>query len=147
MEDVLRVYARPPDPTRPVVCFDEAGKELRADVRPPRPPASGSLAREDTEYARAGSANRFLWVAPHLGRRQITVTTQRTAIDWAHAIRELVDDAFPEAAKIVLVLNNLNTHDPASLYNAFPPAEAAASGPACSCTTPPPMALGSIWPN
>jgi hypothetical protein len=125
MEDVLRVYARPPDPARPVVCFDEAGKELRADVRAPRPPASGRPAREDTEYERHGSANLFLWVAPHLGRRQITVTTQRTAVDWAHAIRELVDGAFPEAAQIVLVLDNLNTHDPAALYKTFPPAEAA----------------------
>jgi hypothetical protein len=98
---------------------------LRADVRAPQRPASGRPAREDAEYARAGSANLFLWVAPHLGRRQITVTTQRTAVDWAHAMRELVDEAFPEAERIVLVLDNLNTHDPASLYKAFPPAEAA----------------------
>jgi len=125
LEDVLRVYGRPPDPARPLVCFDEAGKELRADVRAPQRPASGRPAREDAEYARAGSANLFLWVAPHLGRRQITVTTQRTAVDWAHAMRELVDEAFPEAERIVLVLDNLNTHDPASLYKAFPPAEAA----------------------
>jgi hypothetical protein len=125
MEDVLRVYARPPDPARPLVCFDEAGKELRADVRSPRPPAPGRPAREDAEYARHGSANLFLWVAPHLGRRQITVTTQRTAVDWAHAMRDLVDAAFPDAEQIVLVVDNLNTHDPASLYKAFPPAEAA----------------------
>ncbi len=125
MEDVLRVYARPPDPRRPLVCFDEAGKELRADVRAPRRPACGRPAREDAEYARAGSANLFLWVAPHLGRRQITVTTQRTAVDWAHAMRALVDEAFPAAERIVLVQDNLNTHDPASLYKAFPPAEAA----------------------
>jgi hypothetical protein len=125
MEDVLRVYARPPDPARPVVCFDEAGKELRRDVRPPRPAVPGYPTREDAEYEREGSANLFLWVAPHLGRRQITVTTQRTAVDWAAAIRELVDGAFPAAEQIVLVLDNLNTHDPASLYKAFPPAEAA----------------------
>lgn len=125
MEDVLRVYARPPDPARPLVCFDEAGKELRADVRSPRSPAPGRPAREDAEYDRHGSANLFLWVAPHLGRRQITVTTQRTAVDWAHAMRDLVDGAFPDAEQIVLVVDNLNTHDPASLYKAFPPAEAA----------------------
>ncbi|HEX2290126.1 MAG TPA: IS630 family transposase [Pseudonocardiaceae bacterium] len=125
LEDVVRVYARPPDPARPLVCFDEAGKELRREVRPPRPPAPGHPARHDSEYAREGSANLFLWVAPHLGQRQITVTTQRTAIDWAHAMRDLVDAAFPEAARIVLVQDNLNTHDPASLYKAFPPAEAA----------------------
>lgn len=125
MEDVLRVYARPPDPARPLVCFDEAGKELRRDVRPPRPAAPGHPAREDGEYAREGSANLFLWVAPHLGQRQIRVTSQRTAVDWAHAMRELVDEAFPAAERIVLVQDNLNTHDPASLYKAFPPAEAA----------------------
>lgn len=124
MEDVLRVYARPADPARPLVCFDEAGKELRADVRSPRPPAPGRPAREDAEYDRHGSANLFLWVAPHLGRRQITVTPQRTAVDWAHAMRDVVE-AFPEAERIVVVLDNLNTHDPASLYKAFPPAEAA----------------------
>lgn len=125
LEDVVRVYARPPDPARPLVCFDEAGKELRREVRPPRPPAPGHPARHDSEYAREGSANLFLWVAPHLGQRQITVTTQRTTIDWAHAMRDLVDAAFPEAERIVLVQDNLNTHDPASLYKAFPPAEAA----------------------
>jgi hypothetical protein len=125
MEDVLRVYARPPDPARALVCFDEAGKELRRGVRPPRPPAPGRAAREDAEYARAGSANLFLWVAPHLGQRQVTVHTQRTARDWAHAMRELVDGHFPEAEQVVLVVDNLNTHDPASLYKAFPPTEAA----------------------
>ncbi len=125
LEDVLRVYARPPDPARPLVCFDEAGKELRRDTRAPQPSAPGRPAREDSEYAREGRANLFLWVAPHLGRRQITVTPQRTAVDWAHAIREVVDGAFPEAERVVLVLDNLNTHTPAALYQAFPPAEAA----------------------
>jgi hypothetical protein len=122
---VLRVYARPPDPARPLVCFDEAGKELRRQVRPPQPPAPGRPAREDGEYKRNGSANCFLWVAPHLGQRQVTVHTQRTAIDWAHAMRDLVDVDFPDAERIVLVLDNLNTHTPAALYKAFPPAEAA----------------------
>jgi hypothetical protein len=125
LEDVLRVYARPPDPTRPLVCCDEAGKELRRQVRPPQPPAPDRPGREDSEYERAGSANCFLWVAPHLGRRQVTVHTQRTARDWAHAMRDVVDGAFPDAERIVLVLDNLNTHDPASLYKTFPPAEAA----------------------
>src|SRR5687767_5650438 len=85
----------------------------------------GRPTREAAEYARHGSANLFLWVAPHLGRRQITVTTQRTAIDWAHAMRDLVDTASPEAEQIVLIVDNLTTHEPASLYKAFPPAEAA----------------------
>jgi hypothetical protein len=125
MEDGLRVSARPPDPRRPLVCFDESGKDLKAHVRPPRPAAPGRPARVDPEYERHGSANLFLWVAPHLGQRQVTVHAQRTAIDFAHAMRDLVDGAFPAAERIVLVLDNLNTHDPASRSKAFPPAEAA----------------------
>jgi DDE superfamily endonuclease len=124
MEDVLAVYARPVDPARPVVCFDEAGKELTTHTRPPLPLAPGQPVREDTEYARAGKANLFLACAPHLGWRQIRVTAQRTGIDFAHALRALVDQAFPAADRIVLVLDNLNTHRPASLYQAFPPQEA-----------------------
>jgi hypothetical protein len=125
MEDVLRVYARPPDPRRPLICFDEAGKELRRHTRPPQPGSPGRPAREDGEYERAGSANCFLWVAPHLGQRQVTVSAQRTARDWAHAMRALVDVHFPTAEQIVLVVDNLNTHTPAALYQTFPPAEAA----------------------
>jgi hypothetical protein len=124
MEDVLAVYARPPDPARPLVCFDEAGKELTTQVRPPQPARPGHPARQDAEYARAGRANLFLACAPHLGWRQITVTAQRTGIDFAHALRALVDQAFPAAERIVLVLDNLNTHRPAALYQAFPPHEA-----------------------
>lgn len=125
MEDVLRVYARPPDPRRPLVCFDESGKDLKTHKRPPLPLAPGRPARTDPEYERNGSVNLFLWVAPHLGQRQVTVHTQRKAIDWALAMRDLVDVHFPEAERIVLVSDNLNTHDPSSLYKAFPPAEAA----------------------
>jgi hypothetical protein len=124
MEDVLGLYRRPPDPRRPLVGFDESGKELQAHVRPPQPLRPGQPARQDCEYRRAGSANLLLWTAPHLGRRGVDVTTQRTAIEWAQAIRHLVDDAFPEAERIILVLDNLNTHTPAALYRAFPPAEA-----------------------
>jgi hypothetical protein len=124
MEDILDVYARPPDPARPLVCFDEAGKELQDHVRPPQPLAPGQVAREDSEYRRAGSANLFCWCAPHLGWRQVTVTDQRTKQDWAEAMRTLVDDYFPAAARIVLVLDNLNTHTPGALYATFPPAEA-----------------------
>lgn len=124
MEDVLDVYARPLDPARPVVCFDEAGKELQAETRPPQASAPGVAAKQDYEYARHGSANLFLWTAPQLGRRGVSVTAQRTAVDWAHAIRALVDEAFPAAETLVLVLDNLNTHTPASFYKAFPPAEA-----------------------
>jgi hypothetical protein len=124
MEDVLAVYARPVDPARPVVCFDEAGKELTAHTRPPLPPSPGQPAREDSEYARGGQANLFLACAPHLGWRQIRVTARRAGVDFAHALRALVDQTFPAAERIVLVLDNLNTHRPAALYQAFPPAEA-----------------------
>jgi hypothetical protein len=124
MEDVLAVYARPVDPLRPLVCFDEAGKDLKAHTRPPQPAAPGRAAQEDSEYERAGCRNLFLACAPHLGWRQMAVTEHRTAIDFAHALRELVDYQFPHAAGIVLVLDHLNTHTPAALYQAFPPAEA-----------------------
>jgi DDE superfamily endonuclease len=124
MEDVLDVYARPPDPARPLVCFDELSKELRGEVRAPLPAIPGEPVRDDCEYARHGTANLFLCCAPLLGWRQAKVTERRTRVDWAEAIREVVDVHFPAAERIVLVLDNLNTHDPASLYQAFPPAEA-----------------------
>ncbi len=124
MEDGLAVYARPRDPARPLVCFDEAGKDLKAHTRPPQPAVPGRVGRYDSHYARAGSRNLFLACAPHLGWRQVAVTERRTAVDFAHAIRDLVDQAFPTAKRIVLITDNLNTHRPASLYQAFPPAEA-----------------------
>jgi len=124
MEDILAVYAQPGDPARPLVCFDEAGKDLKAPKRPSQPAAPGQLAREDSEYQRGGSRNLFLLLAPYLGQRHITVTARRTARDFAWAIRDLVDVHFPDAERIVLVLDNLNTHRPASLYRVFPPAEA-----------------------
>jgi hypothetical protein len=124
MEDILAVYARPVDAPRPLVCFDEAGKDLKRHKRPPQPAAPGRAAREDSEYERAGSRNLFLSYAPSLGRRTITVTERRTAVDFAHAIRDVVDTPYPQAETIVLVLDNLNTHTPAALYEAFPPAEA-----------------------
>lgn len=124
MERLLAVYARPVDPRFPLVCFDESGKDLKAHTRPPLPLAPGRPAREDPEYKRGGSANLFLAYAPFLGWRQLTVTERRTALDFAHVIRDLVDIHFPQAERITLVLDNLNTHVPASLYKAFPPAEA-----------------------
>ena len=124
MEDVLAVSARPRDPARPVICFDEAGKDLKAHTRPPQSAAPGRTAREDAEYVRAGSRNLFLMYAPALGWRQLTVTERRTANDFAQAIRALVDVHFPTAERIVLVLDQLNTHTPAALYQAFPPQEA-----------------------
>jgi transposase len=124
MEDVLAVYTRPVDAARPLVCFDEAGKDLKAHKRSPQPAAPGRLARHDSEYERHGSRNLFLTYAPHLGWRHIAVTERRTAVDFAHAIRDLVEVHFPQAERIVLVLDNLNTHRPAALYEAFPPADA-----------------------
>lgn len=124
MEDVLEVSARPPDPAWPLVCFDEARKELRGHIRPPLPAIPGHPARQDHEYARDGSANIFLACAPHLGWREARVSAQRRAVDVAHAVRDLVDAQFPTAAGIVLVTDQLNVHGPASLYATFPPAEA-----------------------
>jgi hypothetical protein len=124
MEDVLEVYARPVDAARPLVCFDEGGKALRAHLVPPQPRAPGRPAREDYTYERAGAANLFLACAPYLGWRQMAVTAQRTAVDFAQALRDLVDQAFPEAERTVLVTDNLNTHTPAALYQTFPAPEA-----------------------
>ncbi|MCC6312923.1 MAG: IS630 family transposase [Thermomicrobiales bacterium] len=124
MEDVLAVYARPADPARPLVCFDEAGKELRAERRSAQPPAPGRAAREDAEYIRQGSANLFLALAPHQGWRQVTVTAQRTGRDFASVLRALLDGPFAHADQIVLVTDNLNTHRPAAFSQTFPPAEA-----------------------
>ena len=124
MEDVLAVYARAPDPARPLVCFDETGKLLRTHKRPPQPAVPGRPARQDSEYGRAGEANLFLACAPHLGWRAVRVTARRTAVDVAQAIRDLVDAQFPDAERIVLVTDQLNVHTTASLYRAFPPAEA-----------------------
>ena len=124
MEDVLEVYARPHDPQRPVVCLDETSKQLIAETRTPQPAAPGRPARLDYEYARNGTANLFMMYAPLEGWRHIKVTDHRTAIDYAQALKDLADAHFPDAEKIVLVQDNLNTHCPASLYEAFPAAEA-----------------------
>jgi hypothetical protein len=124
MEDILEVYTRPFDPTQPLVCMDETSKQLVAEVRAPLPAIPGHPAREDTEYERRGTANLFLLCAPLLGWRAVTVTARRTRSDWAELMRELVDVHFPQAARITVVLDNLNTHEPASLYQAFAPAEA-----------------------
>lgn len=124
MEDVLTVYAQPPDPSRPLVCLDEAAKELQADVRLAMGPIPGHPAREDYEYARHGSAAVFLTCAPQLGWRRVTVTTQRTVTEFAQVIKQLVDEDFPTAERIVLVLDNLNTHTAGALYATFPPSVA-----------------------
>jgi DDE superfamily endonuclease len=124
LEDVLDVYSRAQNPRRPLVCFDEGRKELHGEVRESLPALPGHPLRYDTEYSRHGAASFFLWCAPLLGQRRVQVSERRTRIDFAHAIRDLVDLDFPNAEQIVLVLDNLNTHTAASLYAAFPPAEA-----------------------
>jgi hypothetical protein len=124
MEDVLEVYTRPYDPSRPQVCLDEKSKQLVREVREPLAAKPGRAARHDYEYERNGTANLFIVCEPLAGWRHISVTQRRTKLDWAHCIKELVDLHYPEALKIVLVMDNLNTHTPAALYEAFAPSEA-----------------------
>jgi hypothetical protein len=124
MEDVLDVYERPFNPHLPQVCLDELHVQLVGETRTPLPAAPGRPARIDYEYVRNGSANLFLWVEPLAGRRQVRVTERRTKQDWALVIRDLIEVQFPDAERIVLVVDNLNTHVAAALYEAFPAAEA-----------------------
>ena len=124
MEDVLEVYQRPHDPQRPLVCLDETSKQMIIETRAPIPAKPGRKARHDYEYERNGVANLFMVFAPLEGWRLVKVTDRHTAIDYAHMLRDLSDVHFPDAAKIALVQDNLNTHKPASLYEAFPAAEA-----------------------
>jgi hypothetical protein len=115
MEDVLEVYTRPYDPQRPQVCLDETSKQLVADTRAPIPAAPGQPERIDYEYERKGTANLFMVFEPLAGQRRVKVTERRTAVDFAHLIRELSDEQYPHADKMVIVMDNLNTHTPASL--------------------------------
>ena len=124
MEDVLDVYVRPYDPRRPQVCLDEASRQLIAETRTPLPAAPGQPARYDYEYVREGVCALFMLNEPLRGWREVIVADRRTAVDWAHVIKDLVDVHYPDAEQIVLVQDNLNTHTPASLYEAFPPEEA-----------------------
>jgi len=124
MEDVLDVYTRPYDPRYPTVCMDESSKQLVGETRQPLPAEPGQPARYDYEYQRNGVCNLFLFCEPLVGWRHIEVTERRTQQDWAWAMKTLVDDYYPAADRITVVLDNLNTHVPASLYATFPPAEA-----------------------
>lgn len=126
MEDVLEVYHRPRDPARPLVCLDEFCKQLLGEVRRPLPAAPGRPAREDCEYIRHGSASAFMLYAPLEGRREtfVSSTATRTAQDYARALEFVACEMFPQAEKIVLVEDNLNTHCDASLYATFPPGKA-----------------------
>ena len=124
MEDVLAVYQRPRDADCPVVCLDETSKQLIGETRAPIEAKPGRPARYDYEYRRNGTANLFMLFAPLEGWRHVEVTDRHTGVDYAHLLKQLADDFFPDARKIVLVQDNLNTHKPASLYEAFPASEA-----------------------
>ena len=124
MEDVLELYAEPYDPHRPVVCFDETSTQLLGEARPPLPAQPGRPRRQDYEYRREGTRNLFLTCEPLRGWRHVAVTQRRTMVDFAHQMRWLVDEAYPKVPVVRVVLDNLNTHRPASLYEAFPAAEA-----------------------
>jgi len=124
MEDVLEVYQRPRDPGLPLVCLDETSKQLIAETRAPINMKEGRKARFDYEYERNGTANLFMMFAPLEGWRHVKVTDRHTAVDYAGALKDLADIHFPKAKKIILVQDNLNTHTKASLYEAFPAAEA-----------------------
>ena len=124
MEDVLDLYAEPYNPQWPVVCFDETSTQLLADTRLPLPPQPGHPLRQDYEYRREGTRNLFLACQPLAGWRHVAVTQRRTMQDFAHQMRWLVDEAYPEVPVVRVVLDNLNTHRTASLYETFPAVEA-----------------------
>ena len=124
MEDVLETYHLPYDPEYPVVCMDEASKQLVSETRAVIPAQPGQPEIFDYEYARQGVCNLFMFCEPLAGRRHVLVKQRRTRLDWAQAIKDLVDVQYPQARKIRLVMDNLNTHGPESLYEAFEPAEA-----------------------
>lgn len=124
MEDVLDLYHEPYDPLRPVVCFDESNKQLIAETRIPLPLQPGQRQRYDYEYERHGTCNLFMFFEPLAAWREVKVTDQRTMIDYAHCMKYLVDERYPQAEVIRVVEDNLNTHKPAALYEAFPPQEA-----------------------
>jgi hypothetical protein len=124
MEDILEVYHRPYDPSLPVVCMDESNKQLVSNARDSLPLAPGKPLRIDDEYIRHGVADIFMAVEPLAGWRRVTVTGSRTRLDWAAFIKEVLDNGYPDARRVVLVMDNPDTHGIASLYQAFPPKEA-----------------------
>lgn len=126
MEDVLEVYHRRYDPAAPVVCMDEKPYQLLGHARDPIPAVPGRDLRQDSEYVRHGTCSIFVWVEPLAGRRRVNARPQRTRIDWAHEIDRLLSLDYPHAERVVLVMDNLNTHTLGSLYEAFPPAKARA---------------------
>lgn len=124
MEEVLDLYEKPYDSRYPLLCMDETSKPLMSDAQASLPPQPGQIARQDYEYERNGVCNLFLWFDPLRRRRHVQVTDQRTAVDWAHFMRDVAEVYYPDAQKIVVVMDNLNTHGPGSFDEAFAPAEA-----------------------
>lgn len=124
MEDVLEVYKQPYDPKRPLVCLDEMPKQLLMDSREALPMQPGDPARFDYEYKRGGVANLFMLFEPLAGKRHIEITDQRRKEEWAHVMQKVSDELYPQAEKIVVVMDNLNTHTPAAFYQVFKPEEA-----------------------
>ncbi len=145
MEDILAVYERSYDPLLPVVCMDETCKQLIGEVHEPIPAAPGRPVRYDHEYVRHGVAQIFLEVEPLKGRRHVAVSEHRTREDWAGWIKGMLDERYPEATRVVLVVDNLNTHRIASLYQTFAPREARRLPSVWKYTTPPNTAVGSTW--
>lgn len=126
MEDILDVYQRPYNPRFPVLCMDEASKQLVGEVRQPLPMAPGQPLRIDSEYERLGTCNLFMVCEPLRGWRHVRVTERRTKVDWAFALRDVLREYYADAQKVVLIMDNLNTHSPSSFYDAFDPAQARA---------------------
>jgi hypothetical protein len=148
MEDVLEVYQRPRDSERPVVCLDETSKQMIVETREPIAAKPGRKARHDYEYARNGVANLFMMFAPLEGWRHVKVTDRHAAVDYAHALRDLSDTHFPDAAKIVLVQDNLSTHTrPHRSTRPSPPPKRVASSSGSNGATRPSTGAGSTWPN
>ena len=121
MEDVLNVYARPYDPRFPMICMDEASKQLVGEIRDPLPMRPGDPLRIDSEYVRLRTCNLFMFCEPLRGWRHVRVTDRRTKVDWAYALRDFLNEFYAHAEKIILVMDNLNTHSPGSFYEAFDP--------------------------
>ena len=124
MEDVLEVYKRPYEARRPLICMDEMPKQLLSDTRDPLLVSSGKPARQDYEYKREGVADVFMVFEPLVGKRMIAITDQRRRVEWAEVMRKVSDELYPQAEKIVVVMDNLNTHTPAAFYQVFEPCEA-----------------------
>jgi DDE superfamily endonuclease len=147
MEDILEVYTRPYDPRFPQVCLDEASTQLIGETRTPRPVRPGRSERYDYEYKRNGTANLFLVTEPLRGWRHIEVTDRRTKADWARVVKDLVDVHYPDAERIVLVLDNLNTHTHAALHETYPPGAARRIVERLEIHYTPKHGAGSTWPR